>query len=131
VRGSGLNGRLILNVKFAPWKGLGPFAFFFFFFFFLRTSVKPRATRSNYKIVDIDRNELEAKAVVIIRLCLGDDIMYHVMDEESLTPVWLKLKSRYMSKLLTNELYLKQQLYGLKMTKNKLQNRHNMINSTG
>ena len=46
--------------------------------------------------------------VATIRLCLGDDVMYHVMDEESLAAVWLKLESRYMSMSLTNKLYLKQ-----------------------
>jgi hypothetical protein len=30
---------------------------------------------------DIEWKELEAKAVAIIWLCLGDDVMYHVMDE--------------------------------------------------
>jgi hypothetical protein len=34
-------------------------------------------------MADIDWKELEAKAVATIRLCLGDDVMYHVMDEES------------------------------------------------
>jgi hypothetical protein len=53
--------------------------------------------------------------VATIRLCLGDDVMYHVMDEESLAAVCLKLESRYMSKSLTNKLFLKQPLYGLKM----------------
>ena len=53
--------------------------------------------------------------MTIIRLCLGDDVMYHVMDEESPVAIWLKLESRYMSKSLTNKLYLKQRLYGLKM----------------
>jgi hypothetical protein len=67
-------------------------------------------------MTDIDWNELEAKAVATIQLCLGDDIMYHVLDEESLAAIWLKLESRYMSKSLINKLYLKQRLYGLKMT---------------
>ena len=57
------------------------------------------------------------KAATTIRLCLVDDVMYHVMDEESPTIIWLKLESRYMSKSLTNKLYLKQKLYGLKMAK--------------
>jgi hypothetical protein len=65
-------------------------------------------------IADIDWKELEAKAVATIWLCLGDDVMYHVMDEESPAVVWLKPKSRYMSKSLTNKLYLKQRLYNLK-----------------
>ena len=53
--------------------------------------------------------------VATIRLCLGDDVMYHVMDEESPTAVWLELESQYMSKSSTNKFYLKQMLYGLKM----------------
>ena len=32
-------------------------------------------------MADIDWKELEAKVVATIWLCLGDDIMYHVMDE--------------------------------------------------
>jgi hypothetical protein len=32
---------------------------------------------------DIDWKELEVKVVATILLCLGDDLMYHVMDEES------------------------------------------------
>jgi hypothetical protein len=47
-------------------------------------------------MADIDWKELEVKAVATIRLCLRDDVMYHVMDEESLAAVWLKLESRYM-----------------------------------
>ena len=47
--------------------------------------------------------------------CLGDEVMHHVMDEESSTTIWLKLESRYMSKSLTNKLLLKKKLYGLKM----------------
>ena len=31
----------------------------------------------------IDWKELEAKAVAVIRLWLADDVMYHVMDNES------------------------------------------------
>jgi hypothetical protein len=39
------------------------------------------------EMADIDLKELEAKAVATIRLCLGDDVMYHIMDEESPTTV--------------------------------------------
>ncbi|KAL6327919.1 hypothetical protein AAG906_027330 [Vitis piasezkii] len=59
--------------------------------------------------------DLKAKTATTIKLCLANDVMYHVMDEESPTAIWLKLESRYMSKLLTNKLYLKQKLYSLKM----------------
>ena len=64
---------------------------------------------------DMDWKDLEAKVVATIRLCLADDVMYHVMDEESPVAIWLKLESWYISKSLTNKLYLKQKLYGLKM----------------
>jgi hypothetical protein len=50
--------------------------------------------------------------------------MYHVMDEESPAAVWLKLESRYMSKSLTNKLYLKQRLYGLKMAEGSYLSQH-------
>ncbi|XP_057969383.1 uncharacterized protein LOC131158530 [Malania oleifera] len=68
--------------------------------------------------------ELEVKFVATIRLCLADDMMYHVMDEESLVTVWLKLESRYMSKSLTNKLYLKHKLCELKMLDGSDLNQH-------
>ncbi|KAG6675849.1 hypothetical protein I3842_15G125400 [Carya illinoinensis] len=43
---------------------------------------------------DMDWKELEAKAVATIRLCLADDVMYHVMDDESPAEVWLKLERK-------------------------------------
>jgi hypothetical protein len=80
-------------------------------------------------MADIDWKKLEAKAVATIRLCLGDDVMYHVIDEESSATVWLKLESGHMSKSLTNKLYLKQQLYGLKMVEGLDLSQHiNMFN---
>jgi hypothetical protein len=39
------------------------------------------------QMADIDWKQLEAKAVATIWLCVGDDMMYHVMDEESLAAV--------------------------------------------
>jgi hypothetical protein len=73
---------------------------------------------------DIDWKELEAKTMTTIRLCLGDDVMYHVMTEESSTAIWLKLESRSMSKSLTNKFYLKQRLYSLKMAEGSDLNQH-------
>lgn len=59
--------------------------------------------------------DLQTKAAALIQLCLADDVMYYVMDLSSPVEVWRKLEGRYMSKSLTNKLYLKQKLYGLKM----------------
>ena len=65
----------------------------------------------------MDGKELEARIVLTIRLCLTDGVMYHVMDEESPITIWLKLKSQYMSNSLSNKLYCKKNMYGLKMAK--------------
>ena len=73
---------------------------------------------------DMDWKDLEAKVVATIRLCLADDVMYHVMDEESPVAIWLKLESWYISKSLTNKLYLKQKLYGLKMAEDSDLSQH-------
>jgi hypothetical protein len=53
--------------------------------------------------------------------------MYYVMDEESPATVWLKLESLYMSKSLTNKLYLKQQLYDLKMAESSDLSQHTNV----
>ena len=41
--------------------------------------------------------------------------MYHFMDKTSPKEIWDKLEDQFMSKTLTQKLYLKQKLYGLKM----------------
>ena len=56
----------------------------------------------------------ETRVVSTIRMCLADEVMYHVMDKESPAAIWLKLWSRYMSKSWTNKLLLKKKLYGLR-----------------
>ncbi|KAE8707081.1 hypothetical protein F3Y22_tig00110387pilonHSYRG00804 [Hibiscus syriacus] len=62
-----------------------------------------------------DWEELQQRAVGTIRLCLADEVMYHVMDLSSPDEIWRKLESQFMSKSLTTKLYLKQRMYGLKM----------------
>ncbi|KAE8680841.1 pentatricopeptide repeat-containing protein [Hibiscus syriacus] len=61
------------------------------------------------------REELQQRAAGTIRLCLADEVMYHVMHLSSPDEIWRKLESQFMSKSLTTKLYLKQRLYGLKM----------------
>lgn len=58
-----------------------------------------------------------ADSLLLIWLCLADDVMYCVMILSSLVEVWRKLDCRYMSKFLTNKLYLKQKFYSLKIQK--------------
>ena len=65
--------------------------------------------------MDVTRwKDSETRVVSTIRMCLADEVMYHVMDEESPAVIWLKLWSRYMSKSWTNKLLLKKKLYGLR-----------------
>ena len=58
---------------------------------------------------------LEEKAHSAILLCLADDIITEVAEEETPAGLWLKLESLYMTKSLTNKLLLKRRLFSLRM----------------
>ncbi|KAJ4705025.1 Retrovirus-related Pol polyprotein from transposon TNT 1-94 [Melia azedarach] len=58
---------------------------------------------------------LEEKAHSTIMLCLVDDIITEVAEEETAQGLWVKLESLYMTKSLTNKLLLKQRLFSLRM----------------
>ena len=58
---------------------------------------------------------LEEKAHATIMLCLADDIITEIADQDTTAGLWLKLESLYMTKSLTNKLRLKQRLFGLRM----------------
>ena len=64
---------------------------------------------------DEDWEDIDLRAVNTIILCLADEVMYNVMDEETTVGIWDKLEKLYMTKSLSNVLYLKQKLYGLRM----------------
>ena len=59
------------------------------------------------KVDDDAWEDMQVQAVATIRLCLANQVMYHVIDEDSPRKIWDKLASRYMSKSATNKLYLK------------------------
>ncbi|KAG6392439.1 hypothetical protein SASPL_146658 [Salvia splendens] len=48
-------------------------------------------------------------------LCLSDDVIIEVADQETAADLWTKLESPYMTKSLTNRLLLKQRLFRLRM----------------
>lgn len=58
---------------------------------------------------------MEEKAHSTIMLCLADDIITEIAEEETASGLWLKLESLYMTKSLTNKLLLKQRLFSLRM----------------
>jgi len=50
---------------------------------------------------------MDLNAASTIQLCLAEEIMYDVMDEETTTGLWSRLETLYMTKSLSNKLYLK------------------------
>jgi len=58
---------------------------------------------------------MELKTASTIQLYLADEVMCNVMDEETITGLWSRLATLYMTKSLSNKLYLKKQLYELRM----------------
>ncbi|KAL6208330.1 hypothetical protein ACLB2K_019281 [Fragaria x ananassa] len=58
---------------------------------------------------------LEEKTHSTILLCLADDIITEVAEEETVVGLWLKLESLYMTKSLTNKLLLKRRLFSLRI----------------
>jgi len=72
-------------------------------------SAKPAGTSNK------DWEEINLKTASTIQLCLTDEVMHNVMDEETVTGLWSKLETLYMTKSLSNKLYLKNQLYRLRM----------------
>ena len=66
-----------------------------------------------------EKDEILDKAHSTILLCLGDEVLREVSDETIASSLWLKLESLYMTKSLTNRLYLKKRLYTLQMQEGK------------
>eukprot|EP01018_Ginkgo_biloba_P027656 Gb_41806 [translate_table: standard] len=66
-------------------------------------------------MTDEDWEDLDARALSTIRLCLADDVLFNIAGEETTSGLWTRLESLYMTKSLTNRIYLKRQLYSLRM----------------
>ena len=58
--------------------------------------------------------DLDAKALSTIHLCLADDVLFNIVGEDTTPGLWSKLESLHMMKSLTR-IYLKRQLYSLQM----------------
>jgi hypothetical protein len=66
-------------------------------------------------IIDDDWDEMDARTLSAIRLCLVDDVLFNFVSENTTVGLWTKLESLYMTKSLTNRIFLKRQLYSLHM----------------
>ncbi|KAL6138517.1 hypothetical protein ACLB2K_063799 [Fragaria x ananassa] len=67
------------------------------------------------EIAEMTSLEEKAHSHSTILLCLADDIITEVAEEETAAGLWLKLESLYMTKSLTNKLLLKRRLFSLRM----------------
>ena len=56
---------------------------------------------------DEGKEDLLERAHSAILLSLGDEVLREIVDKETAAGLWLKLESRYMTKSLTNRLYMK------------------------
>ena len=70
---------------------------------------KPTAASSK------DWEKLDRKVRRTIHLCLLDSILLNVSGEDSVKKMWEKLGNLYQSKSLVNKLYLRKELYHLRM----------------
>ena len=69
------------------------------------------------KIEDDEWNGIDFCAKTTIILCLSDEMLYNVMNEETTADFWCRLENLYMTKSLSNKLFMKKQLYSLRMKK--------------
>jgi hypothetical protein len=66
-------------------------------------------------LTEDEKEEILEKAHSVIQLCLNNEVLREVVEEDTTTNLWLKLESLYMTKSLTNRLYLKKRLATLHM----------------
>ncbi|XP_065874841.1 uncharacterized protein [Euphorbia lathyris] len=66
-----------------------------------------------------EKEDLLELAYSTIVLYLGNKVLREVSKETSAAGVWLKLEQLYMTKTLTNRVYLKGKLFGFKMNEDK------------
>jgi hypothetical protein len=68
--------------------------------------------------------EIDARAPSVIRVCLADDVLFNIVTKKTTTGLWTKLESLYMTKSLTNRIFLKRQLHSLRMKEGTKINDH-------
>ena len=66
-----------------------------------------------------EKTEMVDKVRSAIVLCLGDKVLREVAKEPTVTSMWAKLESLYMTNSLAHRQFLKQQFYSFKMVESK------------
>ena len=67
------------------------------------------------KMKDDEWNDIDFHANAMIILCLSDEVLYNMMNEETTANLWCRMGSLYMTKSLPNKLFMKKKLYSLQM----------------
>ena len=67
------------------------------------------------KMEDDEWNDIDFLAKATIILCLSNEVLYNMMNEETTADIWCRLESLYMTKSLSNKLFMKKQLNSLWM----------------
>ena len=67
------------------------------------------------KMEDDKWNDIDFQANATIILCPSDEVLYNIMNEETTAGLWCRLESMYMTKSLSNKLFMKKQLYSLRI----------------
>jgi hypothetical protein len=62
-----------------------------------------------------DSEDLDARALSTIRLCLTYEVLFNIVEETTTTGLWIKLESLYMKNNLSKNIFLKRQLYKLRV----------------
>jgi hypothetical protein len=72
-------------------------------------------TKKQESMTDEDWEYLDARSLSTIHLCLVDEVLFNIVEEETTTGLWNKLEILYMAKSLKKRIFLKRQLYNLRM----------------
>ena len=57
-----------------------------------------------------DWEDLDSRPLSTIQLCLADNVLFNIVEEDSTISLWVKLESLYMNKSLINKIFLKRKL---------------------
>ncbi|TXG64459.1 hypothetical protein EZV62_011453 [Acer yangbiense] len=70
-------------------------------------------------LTEEQKNDMLDMALGTNILSLSDNVLREINDEKTACDVWKKLESLYLTKSLTNKIYLKERLFGFKMDASK------------
>ena len=67
------------------------------------------------KMEEDEWNDIDFRAKATIILCISDEVLYNVMNKETTAGFYYRLESLYLTKSLSNKLFMKKHLYSLRM----------------